>query len=318
VYSGYTSLRWSNKAKWSVNAGARLEHTEIKGRFITTGTSLNSQYNNLIPSITISKGIKTHTLKISYTQRITRPLIWYLNPWINRTDPKNLTTGTPDLNPEINHGTELSHNFSTRKGTMLNSSLYWRMTDNAIEYVARIDTGDVSINRPQNIAKRSVIGVNQNINTKLNKDWNLNGGVDVRYMEISSPALNQQNSGWQWNLNMNSMYKLRKNYTLQGYTGVHSGWLSLQRTTPTIGYWYGLSAKKAFWKDKASLTLGTNNPFTRGIRQVGIEEGSTFTSRSESLFVNRSFRLTFEWRFGQMSADGGKRGKKIANDDSGR
>ena len=44
----------------------------------------------------------------------------------------------------------------------------------------------------------------------------------------------------------------------------------------------------------------------------------TFTAYSESLYVNRSFRLTFEWRFGQMSADGGKQAKKITNDDSGR
>ncbi len=80
VYSGYTSLRFNNKHKWSLNAGARLEHTEISGDFFTTGTRLNNQYNNLIPSVTLSKGIQSHTLKVSYTQRITRPLIWYLNP----------------------------------------------------------------------------------------------------------------------------------------------------------------------------------------------------------------------------------------------
>ncbi|HET7896472.1 MAG TPA: TonB-dependent receptor, partial [Flavisolibacter sp.] len=119
VYSGYTSLRWSNKAKWNLNAGARLEHTEISGNFLTTGTSLHNHYSNLIPSFLLSKGIKSSTFKIAYTQRITRPLIWYLNPWINRSDPKNLTTGTPTLNPEINHATEVSHSLSTAGGTTL-------------------------------------------------------------------------------------------------------------------------------------------------------------------------------------------------------
>lgn len=44
----------------------------------------------------------------------------------------------------------------------------------------------------------------------------------------------------------------------------------------------------------------------------------SFFSESHSLFVMRSVRLTFEWRFGQLNAQGGKQGKKIRNDDSGR
>jgi outer membrane receptor for ferrienterochelin and colicin len=316
VYSGYASLRWSNKAKWNLSAGARLEHTEIRGNFITNGTRINSQYNNLIPSVTLSKGVNTHNFKVSYTQRITRPLIWFLNPWVNRADPKAITTGTPTLEPELNHATEIGHNFSTKGGTMLNTALYWRLTDNAIEYVNRMDTGGISISQPQNIARRATYGINMNINAKPNKDWNLNGSGDLRYMDIVAPA--QKNSGWMWNFNLNTTYKLPKEYTLQGYGGIHSGWLGLQRTITSIGYWYGLSVKKTFWEQKGSLTFGTNNPFTRGVKMIGSEVGPTFLANSDALFVNRSFRLTFEWRFGQMSADGGKQGKKIKNDDSGR
>ncbi|MDQ3279099.1 MAG: outer membrane beta-barrel family protein, partial [Bacteroidota bacterium] len=316
VYSGYTSLRWSNKAKWSLAAGARLEHTEIRGNFITTGTRINNQYNNLIPSVNLSKGINTHNLKISYTQRITRPLIWYLNPWVNRSDPKSISTGTPTLNPELNHAVELGHSVSTKGGTMLNTALYWRLTDNAIEYVTRMDTGGISISQPQNIARRATIGANLNVSAKPNKNWNLNGGGDLRHMEIVAPL--QKNSGWMWNVNLNTTYKLPGEFTLQVYGGVHSGWLALQRTTTSIGYWYGVSAKKAFWDQKGSLTFATNNPFTRGVKMIGSEVGPRFIANSETLFVNRSFRLSFEWRFGQLSADGGKKGKKIANDDSGR
>ncbi|HEX9958321.1 MAG TPA: TonB-dependent receptor, partial [Fibrella sp.] len=316
VISGYTSLRWNNKAKWSINAGARLEHTEIKGNFLTTGTQIRSDYNNLIPSITISKGINASTFKVSYTQRITRPLIWYLNPWVNRSDPKNISTGTPTLNPEVNHATEFGHSLSKPSGFSLNTAVYWRLTDNAIEYVTRIDTGSTSISQPLNIARRTTMGFNLNMSSKPNKNWNLNSGGDLRYQEIIAPT--QRNSGWTWNVNLNTTYKLPKDYTLQAYTGINSGWIGLQRRGTNIFYWYGLSAKKTFWDQKASLTFGANNPFTERMRQENSEQAPTFTSRSESFFVNRSFRLTFEWRFGQMSADGGKQGKKIANDDSGR
>jgi outer membrane receptor protein involved in Fe transport len=86
----------------------------------------------------VSKGIKSHTVKISYTQRITRPLIWYLNPWINQSDPKNIYTGNPDLEPELNHATELGFSTRTTKGLNINTAFYWRLTDNAIEYLSRV------------------------------------------------------------------------------------------------------------------------------------------------------------------------------------
>ncbi len=38
VTSGYTSFRLDTKSKWGLNIGARLEHTDIKGDFVTTQT----------------------------------------------------------------------------------------------------------------------------------------------------------------------------------------------------------------------------------------------------------------------------------------
>ncbi|TCZ70620.1 outer membrane beta-barrel family protein [Flaviaesturariibacter aridisoli] len=328
VYSGYSSLRWSNKKRWNINAGLRLEHTVIDGAFITSNSSISQEYDNLIPSALISKGMGKHSLKVSYTQRITRPQIWYLNPWINRTNPKSLVTGTPALRPELNHATELSHSYTTPKGFSLNTAFYWRQTDNAIEYVSRIDStgayvsgadsGNVTVSRPLNVARRAVLGVNMNVSAKPNKNWSVNGGGDLRHVDINSPATGQRSEGWTWNFNTNTSYKLPGNYTLQGYAGVYSGWIGLQNRNNTVGYWYGLSAKKTFWKDAGSLTFASNMPFTRGIRQRSEERGIGFYAESQNLWVNRSFRLTFEWRFGQMSSEGGKQGKKIANDDSGR
>ena len=316
VYSGYASLRLDTKRKWGLNAGARLEHTDIRGNFVTTQTTLVNQYNNLIPSITLSKGIKTHVVKLSYTQRIQRPLIWYLNPWLNESDPKNTNTGNPYLNPELNHATELSHSLSTKKGLSANTALYWRLTDNAIEYLSTVDSAGVSLSKPQNIARRGAYGMNINLAGQPNKNWNLNGGGDVRYVDLRSPTLNQSNGGVVWNLNLNSTYKLPRDFTLQFNGNYNSGWISLQGIN-TGFYWYGISAKREFWDKKASVTLGINNPFNRGVRQTGRQSAPTFEAESRSFFVNRSARLTFEWRFGQMSAGEGKKSKKISNDDKG-
>jgi outer membrane receptor protein involved in Fe transport len=317
VYSAYTSLRWNNKRKWTIITGARLEHTDIKGDFITTASKLKSQYDNFIPNINISKGIGKNTLKISYTQRISRPQIWTLNPWVNRSDPKNISTGNPALNPELNHMAEIGNNFSTPKGFSLNTAIYWRLTDNAIEYLMRLDTAGTTINQPQNIAKRRTLGFNTYVSSRPNKNWTLNGGFNLQHMYMNSAALKQENSGWVWSVNTNSTYKLPKNYTVQAYGSLNSPWFSLQRRSKTLQYYYGLSAKKMFWKEKASLTFGSNNPFTSRMHQASRENAANFISAIDSYYINRSFRLTFEWRFGQMTTGSTKQAKKISNDDTG-
>ncbi|MFD2936576.1 TonB-dependent receptor domain-containing protein [Spirosoma flavum] len=314
VYSGYTALRIDTKRKWSLNAGARFEHTNISGDFLTTKTKLASQYNNLIPSITVSKSIKTHTVKVSYTQRIQRPMVWYLNPWLNQSDPKNIQTGNPYLNPELSHATELSYSGSTKNGLSVNSALYWRLTNNAIEYLSTVDAAGISTTKPQNIAQRKAYGLNVNLTSQPTKSWSLNGGGDFRYVDLYSPSLNQGNNGLVWNVNMNTSYKLPQNYTLQANGNFSSGWISLQGTS-TGFYWHSISAKREFMNKQASLTLGLNNPFNRGVTQTSRQSAPTFESESRSYYIRRSVRLSFEWRFGQMSTGGGKKGKKISNDD---
>ena len=326
VYSGYASLRLDTKRKWGLSAGARLERTDIRGDFfnttrvnggyVTSHTPLANRYQNLIPSVTVSKGIGKQTLKASYTQRIQRPLIWYLNPWRNASDTLNITTGNPYLAPELSHNTELSHSLNTDKGLSVNTSLFWNYTDNAIEYLAVVDEKGVSLNMPRNIAQRKAYGLNLHLAGKPHKSWDLNGGVNLRYVDLYSPVQQQRNEGLMWGLNGNSTWKLPKGYTLQADGHFNSGWISLQGTNSGF-LGHGFSAKREFWNQKASLTMGVNSPFNRGMRQTGNQTAPTFISESRSLYVNRSFRLTFEWRFGQMSAGGGRQSKKISNDDKG-
>ncbi len=252
---------------------------------------------------------------MSYTQRIQRPLIWYLNPWTDASDTLNLRTGNPYLNPELNHAVELAHSINTEKGLSINSSFYWRYTDNAIEYLSSINEEGVTLMMPENIAQRKTYGVNLNLSGQLNKNWNMNGGTDIRYIDVENPAQDLRSNGITWNMNLNTTYKLPKSYSVQLNGNYGSGWISLQNRN-SGWLWYGLAAKKEFWDNKASVTLAVNNPFSNSFAQTGKRSDTTFISESESKIFNRSARLSFEWRFGQMSSEGGKRGKKIKNDDA--
>ncbi|RYC67547.1 outer membrane beta-barrel family protein [Spirosoma sordidisoli] len=315
VMAGYTSFKLETKQKWSLTTGLRLEQTAIRGDFPTTQTSFSTTYSNLIPSFTLAKTIKgKHTLKTSYTQRISRPMVWYLNPFRNFSDPKNVQTGNPYLNPELTHATELSYSTFGKSGSSFSASLFWRQTNNAIEFLTTVGADGVALSTFQNIGRNASYGTNVNTTLQPNKNLNISVGTDLTYITLYSPAISQQNAGWVGSLNTNSSLKLPKDLTLQLNTYVSSGWISLQGRN-SGWYYYALSAKKEFWKKNASLTLNVSNPFGRYVRQTSDMAAPTFRSETTFLFVNRMARLTFSYKFGQMNA-GGKQSKKISNDDS--
>ena len=315
VTAGYASLKVDTKTKWNLTLGTRFEHTAIGGDFVSTQTRFDNQYQNLIPSVTLAKTLrKKHTVKASYTQRISRPLIWYLNPYRNSSDPKNIQTGNPFLNPELTHATELSYSTFGENGFSFNAALFWRQTNNSIEWLSTVDAQGVAISSPQNIGRNASYGTNANLSMQPNKQLNLSINTDLTYVDLTSVALGQRTNGWVWSVSPNISYKLPKDVTLQANGYVSSGWISLQNRN-SGWYYYGLSAKKEFMdKKKASLTLNVNNPFNRTLRQTGSQFAPSFTAQSVSSFVNRTVRLTFSYKFGQLSS-GGKQSRKISNDD---
>ncbi|UHG91226.1 outer membrane beta-barrel family protein [Spirosoma oryzicola] len=314
VMAGYASLKIDSKRKWNLTAGTRLEHTSIQGDFVTTKSRFTNQYQNLIPSFTLAKTLKDkHTFKVSYTQRISRPLIWYLNPYRNYSDPKNVQTGNPYLNPELTHATELSYNTFGKEGMSFNAALFWRQTNNSIEWLSTVDAQGAALSSPQNIGRNASYGANVNLTLQPNKNFNLSIGSDLTYVDLTSVALNQRTNGWVWSTTPNASYKLPKDLTIQANGYVGSGWISLQSRN-SGWYYYGISAKKELMDKKVTLTLNLNNPFNRSVKITGDQFAPSFTAQNTSLFVNRSFRLTLNYKFGQMSS-GGKQSRKISNDD---
>ncbi len=317
VTSAYASLKVETRKKWNLTLGSRLEHTAIRGDFRTTQTSFETAYRNLIPSFTLARTLREkHTLKISYTQRISRPMVWYLNPNRNTSDPKNVQTGNPYLNPELTHATELSYSTFGKEGSSLNASAFWRQTNNSIEFLTTVDPQGVAFSTFQNIGRNASYGLNLNGTLQPNKSLNVSIGSDLTYVTLTSVALRQQNAGWVASINTNISYRLPKDITLQANGYVGSGWIQLQGTNSGF-YYYGLSGKREFWDKKASLTLNLNNPFNRAVRVTGTQSAPSFQAQTISNFVNRSLRLTFSYKFGSVSSSNGRtrESKKISNDD---
>ncbi len=94
VVSGYATYSFNWK-KFGFKLGSRYEQTHIKADFQSTETAFSQAYGNLIPSATLSRDLtKSQKMRMGYTQRIQRPQIYYLNPFVNYSDTLNLFSET--------------------------------------------------------------------------------------------------------------------------------------------------------------------------------------------------------------------------------
>ena len=66
-------------------------------------------------------------IKFSYAKRIQRPSLRYINPYVEIEDPRDVTVGNPEVEPENTDQYEI--NYSTFvKGIVINSGVFYRHT----------------------------------------------------------------------------------------------------------------------------------------------------------------------------------------------
>ena len=96
------TLNFETDNDWTFRPGIRLEKTFVNANF-QSGSPFKRNFTNWIPNLLIVKKLnENHELKFNYTERIRRPWIMDLNPYSNASDPLNITSGNPYLEPEQN------------------------------------------------------------------------------------------------------------------------------------------------------------------------------------------------------------------------
>ncbi|MBX2923435.1 MAG: TonB-dependent receptor [Chitinophagaceae bacterium] len=313
VWAGYSMLKVNFKNNWYLEAGARLEATYIKGHFIYNGTAFDNDFLNFIPSATLSKKLdEWNTLNLSYTKRLTRPYIWDLNPNADASDPKNIQSGNPALEPEIAHQAELSYGLNTGSDFFMNTALFWKQTDNSIIQFVETDNNGISYTSKQNLAAYRQYGLNLSATANLTQQWGLNGNININHLDYSSSALSVLRKGWATDFNLNTTYKLPRNFSVQAFGEYNTRMVTLLGYR-TGRYYYSFAGKKEFKKIKINVTLAAVNLFNKFISQEDVFERPDFYSRIDNRYYSRAVKLTVNWEFGGMYRQ--KERKKISNDD---
>ena len=317
IYSGYLgyALKFS---KFGLKAGVRAEGTNLSVKYAKAPEqNFNTNYFDVVPNATFSYQLSmSQQLRLGYNMRIQRPGIWYLNPYVNTTDPENISYGNPNLDSEKSNNVNFNYSMFSQKFN-LNASANYTFVNNAIERYTFVNGDGVAESTYGNIGKRQQVGM------FVYGSWNpvplfriyLNGGLNYTDMKTNSSGLmDLENGGLNGRVYAGTQFNLPKDFMLSVNGGYSSPWVTLQGKGSSY-YYVGFSANKSFMKKKLTVSLNVNNPFWKTIEHKNTTSDPTFSMQSGNKWSARDFRIGISYRFGTLKDSIKKVRRGISNDD---
>ncbi|RVU01619.1 TonB-dependent receptor [Mucilaginibacter limnophilus] len=323
VHSIYNSYQLKGE-KWSAKGGLRFELTTIDATFANTGDKLNTKYNNLIPSVSVQRKLKSSSINLGYTQRIRRPGIYQLNPFTDRSNTLFVNTGNPNLRPELSNSFELT--YSNFKKASINVGLSYSFSNNSIQNITSFrdttingENQKITYTTYENIGSNKSLGLNVNTNYDITKQLSvsLNGQISQIWIEGSYNGKLYRNNGIIGNAFANIGYKFGKENSWRAglNAGYFSGDVLLQGKSRYFMY-NSYSMSKEFMDKKASIALVANNPYSNFWKRTSSTRTPDFIQYSDYNQIYRHFAIRVSYKFGKLSGEIKKNQRGINNDDT--
>lgn len=314
IFSIYNSYQLTLN-NYVVKAGLRLERTAIDANFATLFTQLKNNYINLIPSIAVQRKFENRSnVNLGYTQRIQRPGIGQLNPFINRSNPFFYTSGNPNLLPVISHSILL--NYSRFKKASLNLGLGYSFANNTIQNVITLGNDSISKSSFQNIGESKNLAINLSLNYPISQklNINLNGRLSYIYIKGVFNGKMYENQGYQGNIFTSIFYKFKNDWTGSINMGSYSRFLLLQGHLNSYTY-TSASVSKQLLKKRLTLAASLSNPFQKYIIKKSSFYTLDFIQEANAKSNFRRFDFSLIYRFGKLKDQIKKNKRNIQNDD---
>lgn len=311
MYGGYAFKHKS----LSLKGGFRMEYTINDG--ISKSSDGNITFTNkqfdVVPYINFSYMLKKgNSVSASFTQRLNRPGIWHLNPYVNDNDPMNISYGNPNLETVRRNSITFGYRKSSQTWN-LNVNLNGNFTRNNIERIRRVDADGISRSTYENIGINRNYRLNFNYSYRRGEKLNIyvNGGI--AYTTISSPELNLSNDGLSYFGGAGLSAKVWEKGTVNLNGFVYGGDVSLQGRNP-VNYTSSIGFSQRFFKDKLTLSLYVSEPLSKTKSYKYNSEDITYKMSTESVYVRRSANISLYWRFGKFNVNV-KKARKTTTDD---
>ena len=310
VYAAYASLTFP-VGKWlEVKTGLRYERTETQPDFSKAANTQVRGYNTFAPSLLFAHHFgDNQTLKLSYARRIQRPGYQFLNPFVNALDPKNISRGNPDLQPELGDNAELGYSRNFEKGGSVNASLFYRGSRHDIQpyvvYYPSFLIGDsvysnVSVNTFENIGTEHMFGLSLYGSLPVGEKFTLRSNFSLfdKYI-INRFVSNTSVSSFNYRVNLNASYQASKTLVAEFFGSFNSPRNEVQGKYPSFTT-YNFAFRKLIWNKKGSIGFTTTNPLNKYVKQETEVMGQQFVLNSLRQMPFRSFGISFSWKFGKL------------------
>lgn len=317
VTAAYLSTKWELNKKWGMVAGLRAEHTQISGQWNEQVSgqwiqnekdTFQNKYLTLLPNLIFSYKIDMlKSLKFSYSKRLSRPGISYINTNSVSNDPFNIEIGNPYLKASSTHNLEVGYNnFSGKyKGSYY---LFAKHSTNLIEPIESIEDG-VTTTRYDNLRQNNSIGINYYGSISFN-DLDLRAGFNLYTFQTTKESLGRILYNW----NTGGSYDLGKGYKMETWGFFRSPTATSQGSIPSFSM-FSIGAKKEFKNKKGSIGLRVIQPFKQYKSFETEINGDGFYKYSNNETLFRSVGISFKYTFGEMKFKAIKNKTNISNDD---
>jgi len=328
VYAGYTVFTFALPKNYSLQAGARVENTQISGvptnRTQPSLSPFSNSYTTFVPSVAVSKSLKGgNTVKLTYTKRIQRPSLTQINPFVNKANADNQTQGSPTLSPEVSQTLELGYTAFIKSSVVILST-YYKHTNNLIEGIAASiydsDLGrTVTRTNYLNIGKNNAVGLSAAGSINPIKPLTIRGSANFYTYAANANAnlaaqQSSNNTYIQYNIFTGSTLELKKGFAAEIFAIFNSPRRNIQGTGPAFNL-YGFGLKKEIIAKKFTLGLNALSPFQKYLQLKTNIQGNGISQTQTINYPIRSFGVTFSYNFGKITYGQQNKKKGINNDD---
>lgn len=318
----YSQFGSKIKDKFSFLLGLRMEESRITINQVTSGDFERKNYVGLFPTVNLGYEIsEKQSITLGYNRRIRRPRSRFINPFPSRSSATNIFQGNPDIDPSYSNTFDLG--YLNRFGKLtLNSSIYFQRATDVFTFVT-LDTGETTIvggtevpiiqRTPINLATNDRYGFEFTLTYRPTKKWNINGNFNL-FQSITEGVFEGTDFGAEnlsWFARLNSKYTLPGNIDWQTRMNYRGPTEDAQNRSKGI-FSADLAFSKDLFKDSASLAINISDVLNSRKRQ-SISTTDTFINESEFQWRQRSFNLTFTYRFNQQK----KRQREGGGDNGG-
>jgi outer membrane receptor protein involved in Fe transport len=289
---------------WDYQAGLRTEFTGLQAQVEPTG-SASQRIFNLFPSATVARTLPhDQRLQFSYSRRLNRPNFLQIIALPIYSDARNYMVGNPSIRPEYVHVAELGHQVNW-KSTTLNTTLFGRFTNQAIQSLRTIDTLATRLSgQPDFIARTSYANFGRTTNYGLELSltqtvaswWKVIANGSFYRSQVASYSGDGTRANFTGTAYLLNTFSPTKTLAIQ-LSGNYRAPLVVPQGRLLAVYGVDMALRQRLLHDRAALTLRVSDLFNTR-RQYTQLAAEGLTSAIQTKYESRVGYLGFTWFLG--------------------